>query len=1120
MAGRSIGIGGRYAAGRGAADMRIERVDIERLGHLYDKSYSFSTHGLTVILGPNESGKSTITDAIKMMLYGRPKRTSDRYGLAGEQVFAGRMEAADAHDRRWLLTRSNNKADGGTAIQRLSNDGAIHELRQSDMERELLGGVHPELFCRLFAISLDELHAVHTLQGDELRAFMYDSGFQAGRSVVLSEQSLQQELERLYKQRGRTQPIAVTLNNIDRVHKMKRDADRLQGKLQLLYEEQEQLKQLRSNLHDERAQCKQARGWTERALHISDDWVHLLSIKGQLTDLQSSASWHTAWDERWETFSRERERLELREEQVELDKQRIILELRRLSPRKEVLQFSAEVKRLVSMVETVRHWADSARELTQEIDSCEADLQLLARQSGANWTAEQLYEKDWPSSLGHEVESMQLESERILRDKHTASQEHARKLREYSELTSGFEQAKLACEAHRLAGAAHSGWSPAGSEIDRIQRLWAQLQDAEERLLRYSNSMAPVSVGQHESASDDGSNGSLSYRGGRAARNSRKTGQSSNRITAYILMLMGTCTAAVLGFNGLWLAAGVLFIIGIVGASISLFLLGERKQELSEHPAMPTDASHAETAQQITVIREEIVKGLKPVLATVSAQHQGERKEMIVQSAWQMVLDWKEEGLRLERRQQLSADEVEQAGRRIRISAQEVEAAIQNAELHNQVWQTWLQEHALPESWSPASVQEHLRRVEQAIQLQQQTQRLRERELRLWDQVQSYWNECYRIMKQANQAVQSAGDEYATSVGITGITIDSKLIPAVSIDSKRWIELRELLFSSIAHLQEQMEQEEHTFVTFRQLEQQRRELELKHEELQAERIQASRMYQQLWEEAGTSGEDEFLALQRQAAAYRQLRTELRQVEAICYRGGTEAEFIPIEALLIKHDKQALAQRVDMLLEQVRRHEEQQREVEQKFGRIQQEIDSVKQRIMSEHIVQEQASLEAKLDAQTERYAVHAIAKTLIRRTRQRYEEEKQPLVFQRASHYLQRMTEGRYVRVLTPFGSESISVERKDGKLFDSLQLSRGTAEQVYLAMRFALADGMSERTALPFVWDDIFVNFDEARLRATLACLPELLVSHQVIWTTCHTHMVDVLLDIVPDAHVLKVDG
>ncbi|MCR8843360.1 AAA family ATPase [Paenibacillus sp. SC116] len=1095
--------------------MRIERVDIERLGHLYNRSYSFSSYGLTVILGPNESGKSTITDAIKMMLYGRPKRASDRYGLAGEQVFAGRMEATDAHEHRWLLTRSSNKADGGTAIQRLGDDGAIHELRQSDMERELLGGVHPELFGRLFAISLDELHAVHTLQGDELRAFMYDSGFQAGRSVVLSEQSLQQELDNLYKQRGRTQPIAVTLNNLDRVYKLKRDADRLQGKLQLLYEEQEQLKQLRSALHDENTQCKQENGWTERALHISDDWVHFLSIKAQLADLQSSASWHTAWDERWDAFVRERERLELREEQLERDKQSNMLELRKLSPRKEVLQSAVEVKRLVSMVETVRHWADSARELAQEADSCEAELQLLARQSGANWTAEQLYESDWPYSLGHEVESMQLESERVLRDKHTASQEHARKMREYSELTSGFEQAELACEGHRSAGAANSGWSPAVSEIDRIQRSWAQLQDAEERLLHYSNSMASESFGQHEAAQDDGS---LSYRGSRAARKSSKTDQSSNRMTAFILMLMGTCTAVVLGFNGLWLAAGVLFIIGIVGASISLFVLGEKKQELSERSSVQTDASHADTAQQIAVIREEIVKGLKPVLAIVSAQHHGERKEIIVQSAWQMVLAWQEEWLRLERRRQLSADEVEQAERRIRLSAQEVEAAIHNVELHNQVWQTWLQEHALPESWSSANVQEHLRRVEQAIQLHQQTLRLRERERRLWEQVQSYWDECNRIMEQSHQALQAAGEEYATSVDGVDITNGFKLFLSVPFDSKRWIELREILFSSIARLQEQMEQEEQTFVAFRQLELQRRELEFKYEGLQVERIQASHMHQQLWDEAGTSGEDEFLALQRQAAAYRQLRIELRQVEAICYRGGTEAEFIPIEALLVKHDKQALAQRADMLLEQVQRHEEQQREVERQFGRVQQEIDSLRQRIMKEHIVQEQASLEAKLDAQAERYAVHALAKTLIRRTRKRYEEEKQPLVFQRASHYLQRMTEGRYVRVLTPFGSASISVEREDGKLFDSLQLSRGTAEQAYLAMRFALADGMSERTALPFVWDDIFVNFDEARLRATLACLPELLVRHQVIWTTCHPHMVDVLLDIVPDAHVLNV--
>lgn len=66
---------------------------------------------------------------------------------------------------------------------------------------------------------------------------------------------------------------------------------------------------------------------------------------------------------------------------------------------------------------------------------------------------------------------------------------------------------------------------------------------------------------------------------------------------------------------------------------------------------------------------------------------------------------------------------------------------------------------------------------------------------------------------------------------------------------------------------------------------------------------------------------------------------------------------------------------------------------------------------------------------------------------------------------------------------------REDGRLLTVAQLSQGARDQLYLALRLAVADLLSDDMQLPFIFDDPFLNWDEARLsrmRQTLQALPD----------------------------------
>jgi DNA repair exonuclease SbcCD ATPase subunit len=95
-----------------------------------------------------------------------------------------------------------------------------------------------------------------------------------------------------------------------------------------------------------------------------------------------------------------------------------------------------------------------------------------------------------------------------------------------------------------------------------------------------------------------------------------------------------------------------------------------------------------------------------------------------------------------------------------------------------------------------------------------------------------------------------------------------------------------------------------------------------------------------------------------------------------------------------------------------------------------------------------------------------------------------------------RLTAGRYERVrldegfapsLDGVGQSGLGVER----------VSQGARDQLYFAMRVAVAEELSGQVRLPFLLDDPFVNFDDERLAAVYDVLGELATRHQFVVLT-----------------------
>ena len=129
----------------------------------------------------------------------------------------------------------------------------------------------------------------------------------------------------------------------------------------------------------------------------------------------------------------------------------------------------------------------------------------------------------------------------------------------------------------------------------------------------------------------------------------------------------------------------------------------------------------------------------------------------------------------------------------------------------------------------------------------------------------------------------------------------------------------------------------------------------------------------------------------------------------------------------------------------------------------------------------------------------------------------QPLLI-RISEVFRTITGGAQagVRIEDSRDGQTMVALEADGVTRKSLdQLSEGTCDQLYLALRIAALEDYAANTApLPFIADDILQTFDDPRTEATLRALLELSERVQVIVLTHHTHVGD-LAARMPDGAV-----
>lgn len=156
----------------------------------------------------------------------------------------------------------------------------------------------------------------------------------------------------------------------------------------------------------------------------------------------------------------------------------------------------------------------------------------------------------------------------------------------------------------------------------------------------------------------------------------------------------------------------------------------------------------------------------------------------------------------------------------------------------------------------------------------------------------------------------------------------------------------------------------------------------------------------------------------------------------------------------------------------------------------------------------QAAL-AEMTEIAERYVQLRSAVVVLQWAIDRYRREKQAPMLKRAGELFAVLTSGSF-ETLQPEFDEHDNVQlagiRHDGRRVPVGGMSTGSADQLYLALRIAaIEDYLDHAEPMPFIADDLFINFDEKRAAAGFRVLNELAKKTQVLFFTHHEHLLDV---------------
>jgi uncharacterized protein YhaN len=286
---------------------------------------------------------------------------------------------------------------------------------------------------------------------------------------------------------------------------------------------------------------------------------------------------------------------------------------------------------------------------------------------------------------------------------------------------------------------------------------------------------------------------------------------------------------------------------------------------------------------------------------------------------------------------------------------------------------------------------------------------------------------------------------------------------------------------------------------------------------EAQRQEARLHLERLCKEAGCTEIDQLAQAERRSQDRARVETELGDCDEQLLIGaaGTELAAFTAEVEQASANAEALEVSTRELEQQMEGWERDLQRVDQTIGTERAELARMDGGARALEIAEGAQTLLAQLRGDVQRYATLKLAAAVLHRGIERYREKNQGPILARASTLFATLTSNSFARLQIDDDGDGRSVlkaVRPDGRLVGVDGMSDGSHDQLYLALRLAsLESWLSSHEPIPFVVDDILLNFDDTRATAALGALAALGRKTQVLFFTHHRHLIELARAALP---------
>ncbi|MEQ6377248.1 AAA family ATPase [Bacillaceae bacterium S4-13-56] len=370
--------------------MQIEKIEIYNFAKWQNFTLSIKSHGITVIQGKNESGKSSLRKFLLYLFFGLPPKQREFFRPKKGGPIGGRAWIDHPNYGSFILERIDGQWNNEARC--LFSDG---EVKDESWLRKIYGGLDRRMVDAIYSFDVHDLQDIEQMDEGKLGDLLFGLGMSGTKKINELERRIQAQREQLFKERGKKPEINDLLNELKesgaQLHQLKQQEKKYVDSHEKLQELSKEI----TNLTKEKKNISFQIEDLDRKIQAAPFLQEYLEIKEKLSNMDEYISFpsngiarHQSLKEQIRPLLSEKESIEYRMEEKES-------ELQTLTPKDKTEGEQKEVQRLYKGIQEYQFKSSEFKQKQKDLESIQNKIIEQQREMGVK-VEEDIQQMDLP----------------------------------------------------------------------------------------------------------------------------------------------------------------------------------------------------------------------------------------------------------------------------------------------------------------------------------------------------------------------------------------------------------------------------------------------------------------------------------------------------------------------------------------------------------------------------------------------------------------------------------------------------------------------------------------------------------------------------------------------------